>query len=103
MWPAWGSGWCCSRHSRSRARAAGVPVRGGCFCNPGAAEAAFGFERRRASRCMDSLGPDFTVERFAACVGEGSAVGAVRASVGLANNSADVERCVAVAESFSES
>ncbi len=56
-----------------RAREAGVSLRGGCFCNPGAAEHALGI------------------------VGSAEAkgkVGAVRISVGLANNVADIERAV---------
>ena len=75
-----------------RARDAGIAVRGGCFCNPGAAEAAFGFDAVAARRCMSVDG--FTVERFARCLGR--TVGAVRASVGLANNVEDVLRLMAL-------
>jgi selenocysteine lyase/cysteine desulfurase len=89
-----------------RARAAGVALRGGCFCNPGAAEAAFGFEAEAAGRCLRqaaTAGP-FTIPRFAACLSPDGeiAVGAVRASLGMANNDADVERAVAVIESFGD-
>ncbi len=42
----------------SRARRANVSVRGGCFCNPGAAEAAFGLDARVAS-CFNDLGAAF--------------------------------------------
>ena len=80
----------------TRATRASIAVRGGCFCNPGAAEAAFGLTDVRD--CLDSLGSDFTVERFAACTG--SAVGAVRVSLGMANNAADVRRVVDVIASF---
>ena len=87
-----------------RAREVGVAVRGGCFCNPGAAEAAFGFEPEAAARCLREAGRDgaFTVQRFAACMNEGAhaAVGAVRASLGLANNDSDIDRAMAVMESF---
>ncbi len=76
-----------------RARDAGIAVRGGCFCNPGAAEAAFGFDANAARRCMSVDG--FTVEKFAACL-EGRAVGAVRASIGLANNDTDILRLVSL-------
>jgi selenocysteine lyase/cysteine desulfurase len=76
-----------------RARDVGIAVRGGCFCNPGAAESAFGFDAIAARRCMSEDG--FTIERFARCL-EGRAVGAVRASVGLANNDADVSRLVSL-------
>jgi selenocysteine lyase/cysteine desulfurase len=61
----------------ARAREHGVSLRGGCFCNPGAAEAAFGIDASAAYR-------------------EGNAAGAVRASLGLANNDEDVRRAVSV-------
>src|SRR5205823_10856269 len=38
-----------------RADAAGVHVRGGCFCNPGAAEAAFRLDAPRMEACFDRL------------------------------------------------
>lgn len=84
----------------ARARQAGVSVRGGCFCNPGASEAAFGLDPERIASCLAGLGDDFTPERFAACAG--TAVGAVRASVGLANVSEDVRRLVQVVASFGD-
>ena len=76
-----------------RARVARIAVRGGCFCNPGAAESAFGFDAADARRCLSEDG--FTIEKFARCL-DGRAVGAVRASVGLANNDSDVERLVSL-------
>ena len=91
-----------------RARERGVSLRGGCFCNPGASEAAFGFDPDVASRCLRSMSTDsgFTIQRFATCMqatGDDVAVGAIRASVGLANNDADVWRAVAVVEEVVES
>jgi selenocysteine lyase/cysteine desulfurase len=84
-----------------RARDARIAVRGGCFCNPGAAEFAFGFEPGRARRCMVAASDGgFTVEKFARCLGDG-AVGAVRASVGLANNDEDVARLIALVRELS--
>ncbi len=76
----------------ARAARARVSVRGGCFCNPGASEAAFGLTNVR--ECLDALGDGFTVERFAACTG--GVAGAVRVSVGMANNVEDVMRLVDV-------
>jgi selenocysteine lyase/cysteine desulfurase len=75
------------------ARDAGIAVRGGCFCNPGCAEAAFEFADREAMECLDALGGRFTIPRFADCLG-GGAVGAIRASFGLGSVRADVERLV---------
>jgi selenocysteine lyase/cysteine desulfurase len=79
------------------ALAVGVSVRGGCFCNPGAAERAFGFPAVESAVCMDRARREgFTVERFAACLGGDIAVGAVRASLGIASNAADIARLVDV-------
>lgn len=77
-----------------RAREAGVSMRGGCFCNPGASEAAFGLDRFPLSAVLDRLGADFTPERLASHTG--GAVGAVRASVGLANTHLDIQKAIGV-------
>ncbi len=71
---------------------AGLALRGGCFCNPGASEAALDLDPARTTECLDALGADFTVERFASCVG--SPVGALRVSFGLANREEDVHRAI---------
>jgi selenocysteine lyase/cysteine desulfurase len=84
----------------SRARDAGVSLRGGCFCNPGASESAFALEPSRIAECFATLGADFTPEAFAECAK--TAVGAVRASIGLANNREDIRRAVEVVASFGE-
>jgi selenocysteine lyase/cysteine desulfurase len=86
-----------------RAREMGVAFRGGCFCNPGAAEAAFGFDAASAARCLrEAEQTSFTIQRFAQCMTRDTdvAVGAVRASLGLANNDADVQRAIEVIGSF---
>jgi selenocysteine lyase/cysteine desulfurase len=80
----------------------GVSIRGGCFCNPGAAERAFGFPAAETLRCMDRARTEgFTIESFAECVGSDIAVGAVRASLGIASNEADIARLLEVVESLS--
>jgi selenocysteine lyase/cysteine desulfurase len=81
-----------------RARAARVSVRGGCFCNPGAAEHAFGFEPEETRRCLEraSVG-GFSVAKLAGCM-PGRPVGAVRASLGLASDERDVARLIEVVE-----
>lgn len=72
-----------------------ISLRGGCFCNPGAAEAAFDFEADRTMQCLQTLPPgEFSPARLSHCLGD-LAVGAVRASLGMASNSADVERLLA--------
>jgi selenocysteine lyase/cysteine desulfurase len=79
----------------SRARAARVSLRGGCFCNPGAAERAFGLGEE-AVRCQDqALARGFSIPAFRDCLG-GGAVGAVRLSLGIASSEQDVDRAVEV-------
>ena len=68
------------------ARERGIAIRGGCFCNPGAAEYAFGFTARRARACMEG---EFSIPRFRVCM-DGAPVGALRASFGVATTQADL-------------
>jgi selenocysteine lyase/cysteine desulfurase len=83
-----------------RALERGVSIRGGCFCNPGAAERAFGVPAAETLRCMNRARTEgFTIESFAACLGGATAVGAVRASLGLASNENDIARLLEVVES----
>jgi selenocysteine lyase/cysteine desulfurase len=83
-----------------RAACAGVHVRGGCFCNPGAAEAAFGLEPARMSACLDALDRSFSIPALQRCMGRDTAVGAVRASVGMATVTRDIQRALDVIASF---
>lgn len=71
-----------------------IHLRGGCFCNPGASEFAFGISPRDGRSCLRrfATGP-FSPALFSNCLG-GRTVGAVRASFGPANSEADVERLV---------
>ncbi len=79
---------------------ANIAVRGGCFCNPGCAEAALALDPTRTAACLATLGADFTAERFADCLG--SPVGAVRVSFGLANNDDDIRRAIELIATFRE-
>jgi selenocysteine lyase/cysteine desulfurase len=83
-----------------RANSAGVLLRGGCFCNPGAAEAAFGFEAARMARCLDAAGREFSIAALRRCLGSRVAVGALRASLGIAANRRDIRRAIDVIASF---
>lgn len=82
-----------------------ISVRAGCFCNPGAAERAFGFDAAEARRCLTAVAqgrraPEpFSLEMFARCL-PGHPVGAVRASVGPATNDDDVERLLTALETL---
>jgi selenocysteine lyase/cysteine desulfurase len=74
---------------------AGISIRTGCFCNPGAGEGAFQLTKadwRRALR-----GRARTLDQYVDLLGLPSG-GALRASVGLASNLADVERFLAFVE-----
>ncbi len=83
------------------ASAGGISLRGGCFCNPGASEAAFGLPAGAALRCYQSMGPgEFTLKGLADCFDDDVAVGALRASVGIATNDADLDRLGSFLESF---
>ena len=86
----------------SRAAAWNISVRGGCFCNPGASEQAFGFPPEASARCLDDAERHgFSVERFARCTGA-RAVGAIRISLGIPSNVRDVHRAVELIGSFVE-
>ena len=74
-----------------------VAIRGGCFCNPGASEAAFGLASTNLRRCLEASGVgDFSPRQFGDCLGGDVPVGALRISVGIANTLADVERGIDV-------
>ena len=85
-----------------RARQRNVAVRAGCFCNPGASEAAFGWPADRSRTCYDAGRDAFTIDGFGECLGPDVAVGAVRASLGIASNAEDVRRAIEVIASFAE-
>src|SRR5262245_967846 len=71
------------------AREHGIAIRGGCFCNPGAAEYAFSIPAVRARTCLGH--GEFSVQRFRACLGK-RAVGALRASIGIPTTVGDLDR-----------
>lgn len=78
------------------AAAEGIALRGGCFCNPGAAEQAFGIDAHEAARCLRRLARrPFSIPEMRDCLG-GRPVGALRASFGIPNTPADVARVLAV-------
>jgi selenocysteine lyase/cysteine desulfurase len=82
----------------SAARRDGIAIRGGCFCNPGAAEHAFGFPAGRSRTCLDG---DFSVARFRSCM-NGHPVGALRASIGVPTSTADLDRLLELAADLTE-
>jgi selenocysteine lyase/cysteine desulfurase len=78
------------------ARELGIAIRGGCFCNPGAAAHAFGLDPVRTRECLRGR---FSIERFRTCQ-DGKPVGALRASVGMATDVRDVERLGALLDAL---
>jgi selenocysteine lyase/cysteine desulfurase len=74
-----------------------VSVRTGCFCNPGAGELAFTIERE--TLVGGEFGDGMTIDDYVDAIGLPSG-GAVRASLGLASNRADIERFAAFAGEF---
>jgi molybdenum cofactor sulfurtransferase len=79
-----------------------ISIRTGCFCNPGAAEAAFQYPAVRAYQCFEQLSPeDFSLQQFSACMSE-KPVGAARASLGIASNGTDVHRFAELLTEFTD-
>jgi molybdenum cofactor sulfurtransferase len=75
------------------ASAVGISLRGGCFCNPGAAERALDLPPDQARECFQSIPRGtFTLKKFARCIGEEHPVGALRVSVGIPTTHADLDR-----------
>ena len=71
-----------------RAGAAGISLRTGCFCNPGAGEMALGLSAGELDRCFADR-DRMTREDFGRCLEGGKSPGAVRVSLGLASTFAD--------------
>jgi selenocysteine lyase/cysteine desulfurase len=81
--------------TRQRGGTVAISIRTGCFCNPGATEAAFGITRAAALRAARSKA--HTEADYREAVGLHSG-GAIRASVGLASTIEDVERLLTLIE-----
>jgi selenocysteine lyase/cysteine desulfurase len=84
-----------------RANSARISLRTGCFCNPGGGEIALGISGSELSSCFRQPEHErqLTIEDFRLCI-DGKSSGAVRVSVGLATNAADIDAFIALAETF---
>jgi selenocysteine lyase/cysteine desulfurase len=82
-----------------RANQAGISLRTGCFCNPGAGEIALGISQNELATCFTQSGHDdrLSIEDFRQCI-DGKSTGAVRVSVGLVTTFADIENFLAFAQ-----
>jgi molybdenum cofactor sulfurtransferase len=79
---------------------AGISLRTGYFCNPGAAETSFELPEDEARRCFDELAGDtFTLKQFSVCLHD-KPVGAIRVSLGLSSNEADIRRLMELLTEF---
>ena len=78
-----------------------ISLRTGCFCNPGAGETAEGLTEDDVLAALES-GGDMTMPRFLQVIQHrgGKSAGAIRVSLGLVSNFADVERFLRFAAGF---
>jgi selenocysteine lyase/cysteine desulfurase len=82
-----------------RARHARVSIRGGCFCNPGAAERALDLDSRELAACLRASrdrGVALSHAGLAECLGR--PVGALRMSLGYGSDEGDVRRGIEAIE-----
>ena len=79
----------------------GISLRTGCFCNPGAGEMALGLSRDELLTCFRSPEARLSYEQFRRCI-DGKSTGAVRISLGLVSNFADVAAFIAFARELVE-
>jgi selenocysteine lyase/cysteine desulfurase len=78
-----------------------ISLRTGCFCNPGAGETAEWITEEDIEAAV-AMGTDMSLPRFLRFITHrgGKSAGAIRISLGIASNFADVERFLAFAETF---
>lgn len=86
-------------HVEQRAREMRVSIRGGCFCNPGAAERALGIDSDALADCLRVAREQrvaFSHAWLAECLG--TPVGALRISLGYGSDSTDISRGMSLVE-----
>ncbi len=75
------------------AAGSGIALRSGCFCNPGAGEAALSHSPTLIAECLRLSGQTLDLARYRTCVNSsGKSMRALRASLGMASNFSDVHR-----------
>jgi molybdenum cofactor sulfurtransferase len=86
-----------------QANKVGISLRTGCFCNPGAGEIALELSQPELITCFsrNEHKDHLTLEDFRTCF-EGQETGAVRVSVGIASNFADVHQFIKFLEEYLE-
>jgi selenocysteine lyase/cysteine desulfurase len=90
------------RRVEELAGVANISLRTGCFCNPGAGESAEDLSESDMRAGLNQLGQDVNLPRFlqAMQVRSGKSAGAIRVSLGLVSNFADVEKFIAFIAEF---
>ena len=89
------------RDVEARANTRSISLRTGCFCNPGGGEIALGITGTELSSCFQQPEHEtyLTLDDFRLCI-DGKSTGAVRVSLGLASNVADVDAFIEFARTF---
>ena len=87
------------RYVERIARRHTISLRTGCFCNPGAGEVAFTISRE--TLVGGEFGTGMTLDDYVRVIGLPSG-GAVRASLGIASNQADLDRFAEFAAEFAD-
>jgi selenocysteine lyase/cysteine desulfurase len=77
-----------------------ISLRTGCFCNPGAGETALELSKSELAACFGDH-TNLTLDDFRLCI-DGKSTGAVRVSLGLVTNFADVYRFARFAASMTK-
>jgi selenocysteine lyase/cysteine desulfurase len=91
----------CIRRVEELANVSRISLRTGCFCNPGAGEAAYGLSPEQIGQYFrDEEGMTFEELRWRIREQYGMEVGAIRVSIGVATNFADAYRFVSFARGF---
>jgi molybdenum cofactor sulfurtransferase len=84
-----------------RANRENISLRTGCFCNPGGGEAALGISAEELSACFTRTPERLSLDDFRRCIDDKS-TGAVRLSLGLVSNFADVYQFMRFARRFAD-
>ncbi|MBK9440840.1 MAG: aminotransferase class V-fold PLP-dependent enzyme [Comamonadaceae bacterium] len=83
---------------------AGISLRTGCFCNPGAGESAEDLSEEDMREGVALVGDEINLPRFSQLMQArgGKSAGAIRVSTGIASNFADVQRFLAFVAGFKD-
>jgi selenocysteine lyase/cysteine desulfurase len=91
------------RYVEEQANQVKISIRTGCFCNPGAGEIALGISSSELQTCFTRPNHEahLSYDEYRLCI-DGKASGAVRVSVGIVSNFADVQAFIEFAKSMAK-